>query len=199
MIRENNIKPNCDVPKLWLEHKTELQRFIFKRVKDSDLTNDILQEVLLKVYNFCLSKSGVGNVRSWLFQITKNTIVDFHREQSKISYDLPDLSNEDSHSAFEEASEFVLPMINFLPKEYAEPLKMADLEGIKQAEVAKRLGMSLTATKSRIQRARLLLKKEFAICCDFETDQFGNFISFGIKDSCLPLQQSIRQKNIVPD
>lgn len=46
------MKTNCDVPALWLEHKSELRNFIQKRVNDSELTNDILQEVLLKVYNF---------------------------------------------------------------------------------------------------------------------------------------------------
>lgn len=69
MIKQADIKTNCDVPALWLDHKTELRNFILKRVKDPDLTNDILQEVLLKVYKFCISKSGVKNLRSWLFQI----------------------------------------------------------------------------------------------------------------------------------
>ena len=67
MSDSDNKIPNCDVPALWLEHKTALKGYIYKRVADEDLVNDILQEVLLKVYNFCLSKSGVRNVRSWLF------------------------------------------------------------------------------------------------------------------------------------
>src|SRR5690606_39628458 len=83
---EQESQMNCDVPDLWLEHQQELKNFIFKRVKDRDLANDISQEVLLKVYNFCRSKSGVKNVRSWLFQIAQNTIIDHYRKQSKISY-----------------------------------------------------------------------------------------------------------------
>jgi len=74
------------VPALWLDYKAKLRNFIYKRVHDADLTNDILQEVLLKVYKFCMSKSGVKNVRSWLFQITQNTIIDYYRKQSKISF-----------------------------------------------------------------------------------------------------------------
>src|SRR5690606_18052514 len=56
---EQESQMNCDVPDLWLEHQQELKNFIFKRVKDRDLANDSSQEVLLKVYNFCRSKSGV--------------------------------------------------------------------------------------------------------------------------------------------
>ncbi len=73
--------PNCDVPALWLEHKTALKNYILKRVRDEDLSNEILQEVLLKVYKFCLSKSGVKNVRSWLYQIAHNTMIIFEENQ----------------------------------------------------------------------------------------------------------------------
>jgi RNA polymerase sigma-70 factor (ECF subfamily) len=182
---------NCDVPALWQEHKNELKNFILKRVKDQDLTNDILQEVLMKVYHFCISKSGVSNIRSWLFQIAQNTITDHHRKQTKFTdlEALDNLENEDQNVAFSEAANYILPMLDFLPKEYAIPLKLSDLDGMKQADIAEKLNLGLSATKSRIQRARQLLKAEFITCCYFETDQNGNLISFEIKDSCKPLQQ----------
>lgn len=191
-MRENpEIKMNCDVPQLWFEHKNELRNFILKRVRDNDLTDDILQDVLIKVYNFCISKSGVSNIRSWLFQIAQNTITDHYRKNSKnISQDIiNEIIEEDENSAFSDAINYIKPMLEFLPKEYSEPLKLADIEGLKQAEIAKKLNLTLTATKSRIQRARKLLKAEFITCCNFETDKSGNIISFEIKDSCLPLQK----------
>ena len=80
-------------------------------------------------------------------------------------------------------------MLDFLPKKYAVPLKMADIEGLKQADIAQKLNMNLSATKTRIQRARQLLKSEFGTCCHFETDKKGIIISFDIKDSCEPLQK----------
>ena len=40
---QKELKTNCDVPALWQEHKKELRNFILKRVKEEDLTNDILQ------------------------------------------------------------------------------------------------------------------------------------------------------------
>ena len=188
---QKEIKTNCDVPALWQEHKNELRNFILKRVKEEDLTNDILQDVLMKVYNFCISKSGVRNIRSWLFQIAQNTITDHYRKQSKFTNldNLNEIEYEDQNIAFSEATNYILPMLEFLPKEYAVPLKFADIDNIKQADIAKKLNLSLSATKSRIQRARQLLKAEFITCCHFETDKQGNLISFEIKDSCEPLQK----------
>lgn len=191
MTEHKKIKTNCDVPALWQEHKNELRKFILKRVRDQDLTNDILQDVLMKVYNFCISKSGVRNIRSWLYQIAQNTIIDHYRKQKK-STDLDNLNkleNEDQNVAFNEATNYILPMLDFLPKKYAEPLKLADIDNMKQADIAKKLKLGLPATKSRIQRARKLLKAEFITCCHFETDAQGNLISFEIKDSCKPLQK----------
>lgn len=191
MTQPKEIKTNCDVPALWQEHKNELRNFILKRIKDQDLTNDILQDVLIKVYNFCISKSGVRNIRSWLFQIAQNTITDHYRKQTKFrEFDkIVELENEDPNLAFSEATNYILPMLDFLPKEYAIPLKLADIDNMKQAEIAQKLNLSLSATKSRIQRARQLLKAEFITCCHFETDKQGNLISFNIKDSCEPLQK----------
>jgi len=191
MTKDTDIKTNCDVPALWQEHKNELRNFIQKRVKDQELTNDILQGVLMKVYNFCISKSGVRNIRSWLFQIAQNTIIDHYRKQSKFTDldNLNEIETEDQNVAFSEATNYILPMLDFLPKEYAVPLKLADIDNMKQADIARKLNLSLPATKSRIQRARQLLKAEFITCCHFETDTQGNLISFNIKDSCEPLQK----------
>lgn len=192
MAQSTGTIPNCDVPALWLDHKAALKNYIFKRVKDEDVTNDILQEVLIKVYNFCLSNSGIKNVRSWLFQIAHNAMIDHFRKESrtgKISKEI-DFAEENEDLAFKEALECIQPLLNFLSEEYAIPLRMSDLEGIKQAEIAKRLNLSLSATKSRIQRARNLLKAEFLTCCHFEIGPSGGIISFEIKDSCTPLQQT---------
>lgn len=188
---------SCDVPDLWQEHTRELQNYIAKRVNDKDVAKDILQEVLMKVYKFCLTKSGVSNLRSWLFQIAHNTIIDHYRHSAKFTEkEIPEVAEEDENMAFKEAVNFMEPMLGFLPEEYAVPLKLADLDGMKQADIAQKLNLSLPATKSRIQRARQLLKAEFLICCNLETDAQGNLISFAIKDSCTPLK-NYQKKNIL--
>lgn len=191
MTTPTEIKTNCDVPALWLEHKNELRNFILKRVRDQDMASDILQDVLVKVYHFCISKSGVRNIRSWLFQIAQNTITDHYRKQARYqdSSHLEEVEHEDQDEAFNEATNYILPMLDFLPKEYGVPLKLADIDHVKQADIAKMLNLSLPATKSRIQRARQLLKAEFITCCHFETDVQGKLTSFEIKDSCAPLQK----------
>ena len=58
----------------------------------------------------------------------------------------------------EELAECVRPMMNALPEKYRLPLLLSELDGLPQKEVAKRLGLSLSAAKSRVQRGREQLK-----------------------------------------
>ena len=185
---------NCDVPQLWMDHKDALRGYIKKRVHEENEANDILQDVLIKVYNFCMTKSGVNNLRSWLFQIAHNTIVDWSRKQQvvKETDEVPDIIDSSNHDAYKDAAEYILPMIHFLPPEYAEPLRLADIEGMNQAMIAQQLGIGLSAAKSRIQRARQMLKEIFIECCLLETGADGKLISFDIKSTCKPLQQHKR-------
>lgn len=201
MDKDAQIRQGCDVPELWEEHKNALRNFIFKRVKNREYTDDILQEIFLKVYNFCLYKSGVRNVKGWLFQIARNTIVDHFRQNLKHSGEdngriIEEVIEEDENLAFKDALDYIQPLIDFLPSKYAIPLKLSDLDGLNQKEVARQLNLSLPATKSRIQRARNLLKAEFITCCDFEASASGDLLSFQIKSSCTPLLE--HRKNIRP-
>jgi RNA polymerase sigma-70 factor (ECF subfamily) len=179
---------HCDVPNLWKDYQEQLFYFIIKRVKDEQTAKDIHHDVLIKVYKFCMTRSGVNNVRAWLYKITYNTIIDFYKKQSLFSdavvSEIPEFDEEDT---IKEAALYMEPLINLLPKKYAVPLKMADLQQISQKEVARELGLGLSATKSRIQRGRKKLQEQFIECCIYQTDRQGNIIDFKIKDNCTPL------------
>jgi len=182
---------NCDVPALWQEHKEALYYYILKRVHDEPTAKDISQEVIIKVYNFCLSKSGVRNVRAWLYQIAHNAIVDYYRKNKRdIATDtFNETAEEEEVSAFKDAAEFILPMINLLPEMYAAPLRMSDVDGKKLKDIAEELGLELNAVKQRVSRARKHLKDVFTECCLMELDEQGRLVSFDIRPDCGVLQR----------
>jgi RNA polymerase sigma-70 factor, ECF subfamily len=74
----------------WMEHKAELRNFIYKRVKDFYQTNDILQDVFMKLYIAGTAGTEVRNFRGWLFQMALNAIVDIYRKsKNHVSLDSP--------------------------------------------------------------------------------------------------------------
>lgn len=182
---------NCDVPALWQEHKEALYFYILKRVHDEPTAKDISQEVMIKVYNFCLTKSGVRNVRAWLYQIAHNAIVDHYRKNKRdVATDtFNEAADEEEASAFKDAAEFILPMINLLPEMYATPLRMSDVDGTKLKDIAVELNLGLPAVKQRVSRARKLLKDVFTECCLMELDEQGRLVSFDIRPDCGALQR----------
>jgi RNA polymerase sigma-70 factor (ECF subfamily) len=188
-----NIKEYEDVAALWDTYENALKRYIIKKVKDQSIAEDLLHDVLIKVYNSCCSGIDIKNVRSWMFQIAHNTTIDFLKEQNKFTDIEVKKMEEEEIPSYREAEELIRPLIQLLPEKYAVPLKLSDLDGLKQAEVARHLNLSLTATKSRIQRARKLLKEFFFECCSIQTDKNGNPISFTIKENCEALQQFLKK------
>ncbi|WP_299465288.1 sigma-70 family RNA polymerase sigma factor [uncultured Microscilla sp.] len=188
------IKCHTEASDIWAEYKEGLRNYILKKVKDSDTANELSHEVLMKVYSACCSGNQIRNVRSWLYQIAHNTSIDYLRKQQKTSAPLPELADHPEDNTYQEAIELVTPLLMLLPPKYALPLKLADIDGAKQATIAQQLGLSLTATKSRIQRARKLLKELIMECCHIETDHQGNLMAFGVKNTCAPLQAYLKGK-----
>ena len=179
---------------IWLEFKDGLFGYIYKKVQDSELAEEINQQVLMKVIKTCCSNIPIRNVRSWLFQIAHNTTIDCLKKMKRL-WELDDqleVSFEDP--VRDEITPLLASLMKFLPKEYEEPLRLFDIDGLKQVEIAKKLNLSLSATKSRIQRARVLLKKEVLTCFHIDADELNGMGDFSLKLSCKPLQE-IKEKN----
>jgi RNA polymerase sigma-70 factor (ECF subfamily) len=177
----------------FLSYEKELRAYLNKQLKDADLSHDLLNDVLLKVHRNCEQLEKVSNVRAWLYTITRNALRDHWRSAKRTQpiSEKEQLSTETSEEALYPALEHLLPqLIGFLPEEYALPLRLSDLEGIPQQQIADQLGMSLSGAKSRIQRARRMLKEQFFECLDMELDARGVPLGFEVKPHCTPLQEN---------
>ncbi len=183
------------ISSVWLEYKDALRNYIFKIVKEEDTANHLAHEVLMKVYSSCCSGREIKNIRSWLFQIAYNTCMDHFKKEKKTTQIKFEPEKEEDSLLYKNAVEFIEPLIRLLPEKYARPLILSDLEGRKQQEVAEILGLSLTATKSRIQRARVLLKDQITECVHIEVDKSGNLTAFNVKGTCAPLQDHSKKCN----
>ncbi|MBG7631818.1 MAG: sigma-70 family RNA polymerase sigma factor [Bacteroidetes bacterium] len=189
------LKKYSEISSLWLEYKNGLKYYILKKVKNKDVANDLSHEVLMKIYNSCCSTIKIKNVRSWMFQIAHNTTVDYLKKQHNFTNIIPESYDNDEHTVIQEADKIIKPLMKLLPDKYAIPLQLSDIDELKQKEVAQKLNLSLTATKSRIQRARILLKEKIIECSNLEKDEKGNLISLELKSVCKPVQKTLRKKS----
>ena len=160
----------------WAETQQRLKRFVFRRVKDRALADDIVQDVFLKVHARVSQLKDDEKITGWIFQITRNTITDYFRKKARTINNL-DIDWEDKTHAYNDCvSNCLKEMLLELPKIYREALELAELQNVSQTELAQRLNISYSGAKSRVQRARQLLKNEMDKLYLIKMDAYGNVI-----------------------
>ena len=160
----------------WSFFENELKGFVLKRVRDKALSEDIVHDVFIKVQDKIGQLQEPQKATGWIYQITKNMIVDHFRRQSKY-ISASELNWNDDVLNFNECVENTLQkLLLTLPVKYREALQLAELENLSQIEMAKRLGVSYSGVKSRVQRARQMLKEKLHESLIIETDAYGNVV-----------------------
>ncbi|PKV50661.1 RNA polymerase sigma (SigZ) subunit [Aquimarina sp. MAR_2010_214] len=171
---------------IWKEYEKPLLNFIKTKVNDDNIGEDIVQEVGIKLHTAIHKNESINNYKSWLFQVTRNTIADYYRKNkipTTIIKDQPEVTETSiSNACVCDLSGFVIQ--NYLPKQYAEALYLSDIEQKPQKEIAKILDLSLTATKSRIQRGRKKLKELVTDCIEISYNTKGQITGFLLKNDC---------------
>ena len=66
-----------------LPHRTLLYNYAFYITKNSDDANDLLQETFLKAYRFWHNFESGTNVKAWLYQIMKNSYINYYRKETR--------------------------------------------------------------------------------------------------------------------
>lgn len=160
----------------WNHVQSELKGFVFKRVKDKALADDIVHDVFLKVQSKIHQVKDSDKLFGWIYQITRNTIIDHFRKNSK-TINPKDIDWDSSPPNFNDCvSNAISELIPTLPDKYRIPLEMTELQNMSQLEVAEKLGLNYTTAKARVQRARQILKDKLEEMLIVKTDGYGNVI-----------------------
>jgi RNA polymerase sigma-70 factor (ECF subfamily) len=172
----------------WQAYRDALYGFVRRRVDDPAAAEDIVQDVLVKAYTQRNTLRKPSRLRPWLFQITRNAIAGHYRALKRPELVAEDLVQsdgaEDEERAARELSECLFPLLETLPTPYRQALELADVERLKQREVAARLGLSLSGAKSRVQRARGLLRDALLNCCSVALDRRGHAMDYRTSNGC---------------
>ncbi|MCH8902764.1 MAG: RNA polymerase sigma factor SigZ [Bacteroidetes bacterium] len=156
---------------------TKLKGFIFNRVKNYDLANDILQDTLIKIHGKYHTLNDQDKLKSWVYQIARNSIIDHHRKAvQELKKARVSLDTENEISLNNDLAKCIIPFIDELPEKYREALLLTGIEGLSQKDYALKMGLSYTGAKSRVQRARVMLKELFTSCCEIQADAYGNIL-----------------------
>lgn len=158
--------------------------FVLRYTQDRPLAEDIVQDVFLKVHDKLPQLKQSDKISSWIFRIARNAITDHFRRKSR-TISAMDLDwGPDVVTLNDCVTSCLGEMLKTLPEKYRRALELAELEGMSQLELAERLAISYSGAKSRVQRARRILKEKMDAAYRIQFDRYGNAIACENKLPC---------------
>lgn len=158
----------------WRAHENELRNYLQHRVNDRHLAEDLLQDVFVKAMRQESGFCNLDNQRAWLYQVARNTLVDYrrlHRETDELPEDIEEVHEQDEPVVA--LSACVGRVLTELSAEDRDIITQCDLNGMKQQDYAAAHSLTLAAVKSRLLRARQRMRDTLATNCKVEFDEQG--------------------------
>lgn len=162
----------------FMPHVNSMYNFAYRLTFDEDDSKDLVQDTYLKAYRFIESFQQGTNAKAWLFRILKNSFINDYRkkrkEPAKVDYQevetyynsdevdrqiTPDLRVE---SLQDMIGDEISNALNALDVDFRTVIILCDLEGFKYDEMAKILDIPIGTVRSRLHRARNLLKEKLS-------------------------------------
>ena len=166
-------------------HERPLINFIAQFIGDRDSAEDLAQETFIRIFQAAPRyKRGRAQFNTWMYHIASNLCKNELRNRSRrerhwVDNTVKDDDAEDASAGVEsrianapadasyqpdvvlerkELRDALRKAVAALPEQYREPLVLRDIQGLSYEEISKVLGIRMGTTKSRINRARLILK-----------------------------------------
>ena len=144
-------------------HKEKVRNIIYLTMNNSNLVDDIAQDVFITIYRNLKHFRFESQFTTWLYRITVNRCKDYLRRINvrKIFSPLDDgyeVAEYSSPVENNDISKIVTDAISKLPVKLRMPLILKDIEGFSYQEIAETLKCEMGTVKSRIFRGREKLK-----------------------------------------
>jgi RNA polymerase sigma-70 factor (ECF subfamily) len=182
--------PGADAAALWAAFAPPLRGFLARRVPPGVEADDLVQDVFLRVVRHAGTLRSTDRPEAWLFQIARNALRDslrarLRRDGRTDALESDDLPAEPDAAAERAAEAELAPcltgMVERLPEPYRTAITLTTLQGVSQADAARRLGMSMSGMKSRVQRGRDRLRQMLVQCCAVAVDVRGGVSDFHLR------------------
>jgi RNA polymerase sigma-70 factor (ECF subfamily) len=147
-------------------HLAAIKRRIGSMVRNGTDADDLLQEVLLKVWRRLSTFRSQSSFRTWMTRVAINEVLQLYRRENRRrlfqafadfdSFASPNGSPLQSLTRAE-TTKVVRQAVVELPTKYRQVLILREFEGLRMGEIAQTLRASIPAVKTRLFRARLML------------------------------------------
>ncbi|MBY0433891.1 MAG: sigma-70 family RNA polymerase sigma factor [Cyclobacteriaceae bacterium] len=162
----------------FMPHINSMYNFGYRLTLDRDDAKDLVQDTYFKAYRFIESFQRGTNAKAWLFRILKNSFINDYRKKIKEPNKV-DYQEVETYYNSEDVDRQITPdlrvdalkdmmgdeisnALNALDVDFRTVIILCDLEGFKYEEMAKILDIPIGTVRSRLHRARQLLKEKLS-------------------------------------
>lgn len=162
---------------LLIRHKDKVYNYIFSKIRDHALSQDIFQDVFVKIIQ-TLKKGNYneeGKFLPWAMRISHNLIIDYFRKANKVRmisetssrneefniFDLLDLEEDNVQDVItrEELESQMVQLVEYLPESQRDILKMRIFKGMSFKDIADKEDVSINTALGRMRYALINLRK----------------------------------------
>ena len=153
---------------LYQTYKARVFTFLVRMLGDGELADDLTHDVFVKVYRLLPTLTRDHRILPWLYRISNNQAIDHIRRRRRFAWlrfgalagQAEEPRASDEHGRVPE-QDHVQAVLRTLPPENAGALLLHAVEGYSYQEIADIQGVSMTAVRSRIARARSAFRKGY--------------------------------------
>lgn len=178
-----------DFDYVYATFQPKIRRYLARRAGEAD-ADDLTQAVFIRVSQALQHFRGESSLATWIYRIAANVVTDHVRSPSFRDHRLespaeeigipttesPDLWTGEVPAAIDqylvrkEMSACIRGVVENLPQQSCSVIKLSAFEGLKNGEIAERLGTSLETVKIRLHRARIRLRDDLSSQCHLYLD-----------------------------
>ena len=153
-----------DLEQVYLDYHDKVMGYIRSRVNRradaEDLCSDVFEKVQRKLADFDPQKASVS---TWVFTITRNTVIDYFRRSkptAELDENLSDDTEVDEDLLQSETLGELASALRKLPQQLMDIVVLRYYDGKPLTEIAALMGLSYGAVKLRHQNALMLLREQ---------------------------------------
>ena len=162
-----------ETEKLNLLYKRYSRRFFgffYGMTKDGATSEDLVQNVFMRMLKYRHTYSDRGDFEVWAFQMARNVHKDHYRKNKRYAFqedmepwetELRETGNKETEMERSDELKYLKQALNELSNEKKELIELVKFQKVKYAKVAKMLGVTESAIKVRVHRILKELRESY--------------------------------------
>ncbi len=155
---------------LYHRYSRRMFGFFYRMTNDGSSSEDLVQNVFMRVLKYRHSYAASGQFESWLFQLARNVHHDHYRKNKRYSWQenmtdweayLQDSTNVETRTQKEEELGLLHQALESLAPDKKELIELTRFQRMKYADIAGMLGISESAVKVRVHRILKELREKY--------------------------------------